>query len=148
MPGPPPKPPSKRRRVNTPASYDLAKPVEVPAASASDAVVRTLGFDAHPMVVSMWDALQTSCENRFYSEADWMRVRFELWHASQVISSGKILAASWAQVQHGLTELLISPAAKRRIAIEVKPVGPDADENAAVSIMSGYRQKLSVLKPE
>ena len=38
--------------------------------------------------------------------------------------------------------MLISPAEKRRCAIEVKPLGPDPDEDAAVSMMSGYRQKL------
>ena len=54
---------------------------------------------------------------------------------------------SWAQIQHGLTEMLISPAAKRRAAIEVRPVGPDADADAAVAMVGKYQQKLQILKP-
>ena len=61
---------------------------------------------------------------------------WELWHANVVLTGDKIAANSWAQIQHGLTELLISPAAKRRAAIELKPTTPDRDEVAAVSMMS------------
>ena len=51
-------------------------------------------------------------------------------------------AVAWQQVQRGLTDMLISPAAKRRAAIELAPPSPDADEVAAVSMMSTYRSKL------
>jgi hypothetical protein len=74
-PGPAPKPASKRRRRNTPRSYGAAKPTTAPAAPQHD---RELGSDdPHPLVVSMWDAVQSSCESAFYSEADWQRLRFE-----------------------------------------------------------------------
>ena len=43
--------------------------------------------------------------------------------------------------------MLISPAEKRRAAIEVRPVGPDADTEAAVSMVGKYQQKLQILKP-
>jgi hypothetical protein len=57
--------------------------------------------------------------------------------------SGRPLSGqTWAVVQHGLTELLVSPAAKRRAAIEVKPAGVDADAVAAVSMVGRYRQAL------
>jgi len=80
----PPKPASKRRRRNVPISYGAATPVTAPAASCQD---RDLGIDdPHPLIVSMWEALQTSCEARFYSEADWQRVRWELWNANQVLA--------------------------------------------------------------
>ena len=123
-------------------TYDLAQPVTAPAAGVQ---VRKLGVDApvHKLVVDMWNALQDSAESRFYSEADWERVRFELWHANVVLTGDKIAANSWAQIQHGLTELLISPAAKRRAAIELKPTIPDRDEIAAVSMMSRYQSKLN-----
>jgi hypothetical protein len=49
---------------------------------------------------------------------------------------------TWAAIQHGLTELLISPAAKRRAAIELQAPSPDPDENAAVSMIGRYRQSL------
>jgi len=49
---------------------------------------------------------------------------------------------TWATIQHGLTELLLSPAIKRRTAIELQPPGPDSDEVAAVSMIGKYRQSL------
>ena len=92
----------------------------------------------------MWAALQISAESRFYSDADWQRVRLELFYANGLLTSDQPISGNmWAAVQHGLNELLISPAAKRRAAIEVRPVGPDADQDAAISMMSKYRSKLT-----
>ena len=50
--------------------------------------------------------------------------------------------SAWEAVQHGLNELLLSPAIKRRAGIEVQPSKVDADEIAAVSMTAGYQQKL------
>jgi hypothetical protein len=138
----PPKPPSKRRRRNVPKTYGAATPITAPASNFSDP--RTLDIDnPHPMVERMWTALQTSAESRFYSEADWMRARFELLYANTLLTSDEpISGAAWATVQHGLNAMLISPAEKRRCAIELRPPVPDTDEIVAVSMMSGYRDKL------
>jgi hypothetical protein len=96
----------------------MAEPVTAPAAPSQ---ARELGIEnPHKLVVDMWAALQDSAESRFYSEADWARVSWELWHANVVLAGDKIAANSWAQIQHGLTELLVSPAAKRRAAIATK----------------------------
>ena len=140
MHGPNPKPPSRRRRTNKPASYGAAEPVTAPAAAFPSA--RTLGIDApvHKLVKSMWAALQTSCESRFFSTADWERARFELWHCNQLLTSQAApIRLMSAAVQNGLSALLISPARKRRVGIELKPVDVDPDEVAAVSIIDGYR---------
>lgn len=120
MPGPAPKPASKRRRYNRPTSYGSATPATAPAAATD--VARELGIDdAHPLVQDLWDAVQTSCEATFYSEADWVRLRWELWYANRIMASGLPSTRAWAAVQTGLGDLLLSPAAKRRGAIEVKP---------------------------
>lgn len=146
MPGPSPKQPSKRRRANTPKSYGAAIPIAAPAATGHDP---ELGFDAHVLVVRLWAALQSSAESRFYSTADWERVRFELWHANELLTSGKPIGAnSWNAVQHGLSALLVSPAEKRRCGIELKPPGVDVDEVGAIAMMGTYRSKLqSVASP-
>jgi hypothetical protein len=68
------------------------------------------------------------------------KVRWELWFANETM--GRPTANAWQQIQHGLNELLISPAAKRRAAIELAPPGPDVDEVAAVSMIGKYRSKL------
>jgi hypothetical protein len=140
MPGPAPKPPSQRMRRNTPASYGAATPTTAPAASPG---TRELGIDnPHPLIAAMWHAVQTSCEATFFSQADWVRLRRELWFADRVMASGQPSAKAWAVVQHGLNELLISPAVKRRVGIEVRPNAVDADANAAVSMIGRYRQNL------
>jgi hypothetical protein len=91
----------------------------------------------------MWEVVQSSAEARFYSAADWARLRMELWNADQVLRSGKPISGNtWAGVQHGLTEMLISPAAKRRAAIELKPPGVDADEVAANNQIARYKTVL------
>ena len=143
MPGPVPKPPSKRRRVEQPKSYGGAAPVVVPAAGVHD---RELGFDGpvHKLIESMWEALAESCEARFYSAADWERARLELWHANTLlVSEQPIRANSWSAVQNGLSALLISPAEKRRCGIELTPTSGDKDEDAAVLQMVKYQAKLS-----
>ena len=140
MPGPAPKPPSQRRRRNTPRSYGDAQPTIAPAAHCG---VRELGIDnPHPLITAMWDAVQTSCEAACYSESDWVRLRLELWFADRVMASGQPSAKAWAVIQHGLNEMLLSPAIKRRAGIEVKSQAVDADEEAAVSMTAKYRQVL------
>ena len=69
---------------------------------------------------------------QFYSDADWQRLRMELWYANNTLGSGRPSAQAWDAVQHGLSELLISPAVKRRSGIELRPSAVDEDENAAV----------------
>ena len=144
--GRPPKPASKRRRTNKPASWGAAEPVTAPAASAGD---RELEIEnPHQLVANMWAVVQTSAECRFYSEADWARLRLELWNANEILTSGKpITGNAWATVQHGLNAMLISPAEKRRAAIEVKPTGVDEDEVAATSMTAKYQRKLQSVKP-
>jgi hypothetical protein len=145
--GPAPKPPSKRRNRGTPKSWGEGAPVTAPAAPAQD---RELGIDdPHQLVADMWQVVQTSAESRFYSAADWARLRLELWNANELLSSGKpITGNAWATVQHGLNAMLISPAEKRRCAIEVKPIGADPDEDASTSMVGNYQKKLRILKPE
>jgi hypothetical protein len=88
--------------------------------------------DPEPQIAGMWESLQTSAEARFYSESDWERVRAELAFGNLVlakVNAGEMVSATvWKQFQDGLTELLISPAAKRRAGIELKP--PDEGKAA------------------
>jgi hypothetical protein len=140
MPGPAPKPPTKRRNRGIPKSYGAATPTIAPAASAQD---RKLGFAAHPMIQALWDSTQSSCEARFYSAADWERLRLELSYGNRLLRGrSQPPAASWAAFQHGLTALLVSPAEKRRCAIELKPPD-DEHEAAAVLQIAKYQESLT-----
>ena len=138
--GVPPKPESKRRRRNVPKSYGAATPTTAPAADPT--TTRTLGFDAHPLIAQMWNTVQTSCEAVFFSETDWERLRLELWFANHTMASGRPSGQAWIEIQHGLNELLLSPAIKRRAGIEVKSQAAAADEDAAVSMVGRYKQVL------
>ena len=139
-PGPAPKRDSQRRRYNKPASYGAAVPT---TALAAPRVERVLGIaDPHPMVQDLWDAVQHSAEARFYSDADWQRLRAELWYGNNLMASGRMPSGhSWSAFQSGLNELLLSPAVKRRAGIEVKPL-TDADAVAADEIVAGYKRVL------
>jgi hypothetical protein len=102
-----------------------------------------LGFDAHELVTDLWAALAQSVEGQFFSTTDWQRARLEMWHADKLVRSGQPTANQWARMQHGLDELLVSPALKRRAGIELRKHAADADEDAAVSLVGGYRQALN-----
>lgn len=138
--GPVPKQDSQRRRRTKPSSYGAAEPTTAPAAPPAE---RVLGIgDPHPMVQDLWDAGQTSAEARFYSEADWARLRLELWYGDRIMSSGRMPSGhSWSAFQSGLNEMLLSAAVKRRAGIEVKP-GVDADEAAAGEQIVKYKRAL------
>ena len=127
--GPPPKRAAQRRRRNAPASHGQATPTDPQPASPPPT---ELGFDAHPLIVGLWETLHHSVEPKFYSAADWQRVRLELHYGNQLMLSGKTPGAqAWSAFQAGLNTLLVSPADKRRAGIEMKPVGVDEDEAAA-----------------
>jgi hypothetical protein len=137
--GPAPKAESQRRRVNKPESQGEAETVSASAGERPD----VLGFEAHEIIAKLWDVLGESAEAKFYSAADWQRVRLELFYANYTLSQDKISSMAWAAVQSGLSELLISPADKRRAGIEMKPVQSDPDEDAAVAQLDSYRAALS-----
>lgn len=139
MPGPVPKPESQRRRSNTPRSYGAAQPTADVAASEAPA----LGFKAHELVESLFDSLRGSIEGKFYSPADWQRVRIELHYLNELLMSDRVPGAqAWSAVQAGLSALLVSPADKRRVGIELKRPVVDADEDAAVAKLDEYRARF------
>lgn len=136
---PAPKPPSQRRNRSTPKSYGGAEPVEASGVAAQP----ELGFDAHPLVVDMWAALGGSVESKFYSGADWQRARWELWFADTAIRGDESLTASkWAQIQHGLSALLVSPADKRRAGIELRRAVADPAADAADVKVADLAERL------
>lgn len=139
--GPAPKPETKRRRYAKPKSHGAAEPTTAPAAQTT---FRELGIDnAQPFTAALWDVVQQSCEAAFYSEADWVRLRLELFYANALLAGRRQLTPSaWSTVQSGMNEMLLSPAVKRRAGIEVQPRIADVDEEAAESMAGKYRHAL------
>ena len=97
MPGPVPKPASKRRRRQR-AGELWRRTADDRAGRSSGRDGRSLGIDnPHPLIASLWNTVQSSCESAFYSEADWERLRFELWYANQAMRSGRPTSGNtWA----------------------------------------------------
>ena len=135
--------PSPRRSAGGPTSprvYGGAEPTTAPAAGEA---VRELGIDdPHPLIAVDVGHRAPSCETAFFSDSDWQRLRLELWFANHTMASGRPSAGAWDAIQHGLNEMLLSPAVKRRAGIELRSQAADEDENAAVSLVGKYRQVL------
>ena len=80
----------------------------------------------------------------FFSAADWERAAWELYYANELFEGRlKLTPVAWSAVQHGLSDLLVSAADKRRAGIELKAAAADADEEAAVEILASYQSKLA-----
>ena len=103
-----------------------------------------LGFEAHELVVDLWEVLGSSVEGQFYSAADWQRARLEMWFADRVMRSDQVPSSNqWTAVQRGLDELLVSPAVKRRAGIELRRKGIDADVLAVDEMVDKYKRSLT-----
>lgn len=138
--GPMPKPDSQRRRANKPKSYGEATPTTGIAAVKPP----TLGFTAHKLVRDFYKALTESVEAQYYSLADWHRVRLELLFMNKLLMSDRTPGAqAWTAVQSALTELMVSPSAKRRLGIEMQRAVTDEDEDAAVTDLAEYVARVS-----
>lgn len=139
MPGPPPKPASQRRRRNIPKSQgEASSELILGAVDAPE-----LGFDAHVLVVDLYASLAKSVEGRFYSPADWQRARLEMHYLNELLMAEKTPGAmAWATVQSALGSLMVSPADKRRLGIELQRKQADPDEDAAVLQLAEYAKRL------
>lgn len=139
MPGPAPKKASQRRRANKPKSYGASDPVIAgQAVPAPD-----LGItDCHPMVADLYESLVGSVEGKFFSAADWQRARLECLYIHKTLQRENPGAQAWAAIQTGLGALLVSPAEKRRVGIELNKSTVDPDEDAAVASLDEYRRQL------
>ncbi|MFI7191469.1 hypothetical protein ACIBQ0_17180 [Nocardia nova] len=140
MPGPPPKPASQRRRANKPKSLGEAEPETF--VGAVDAPPLNIE-GAHHLVVDLYESLAGSVEGQYFSPADWQRARLEMHYLNELLLGDKTPGAmAWATVQSALGDLLVSPADKRRLGIELQRKRVDADEDAAVAQIDEYRRRL------
>jgi hypothetical protein len=141
MPGPVPKRADQRRRRNTPKQHESG----VVSAGRASVAPRTIGFESpHPLIADLWKSLQGSVEAKFYSSADWRRVRMELWYANELMTGRKVCGAqAWTAVQSALNSLLVSPADKRRVGIELQAAKADEDADAAEATVTELHARFS-----
>ena len=142
MPGPAPKPPSQRRRRNTPASYGAAEPTTAPAA---DPAIRELGIDnPHPLITAMWTRRANLLRGNVLQRRRLGAA--PAWNCGSPTGSwpaGSRPRQAWAVIQHGLYRAADLPGDQtqdRHRSCGRAVDDPDAD--AAVAMIGRYRQSL------
>lgn len=145
MPGPLPKVASQRRRRNKPKSYGEAEAVKV----ASQLVKKpplSLPFDdpeekPHKLVSSFWNSLgKSAVDTSSWTAAEWQRARISMWMLDGHLKGRRAMGAqAMDSIMKQLDSLLISPAEKRRLGIEI--VAHEAELPPEVAIMADYRDR-------
>lgn len=141
MSGPPPKRSDKRLGNHTPAGPPVQKAmgaavVKVPRASPS----------WHPLMKDWFRSLKESGQAQFYQSSDWQTARLLAEIMSYELSSGEGVKASMlGEFNRAAASLMTTEGERRRLRLELQnPAGSgDADDDATVSIMEHYRDKLS-----
>jgi hypothetical protein len=103
---------------------------------------RELAIDSpHQLITDLWAALQQSAEAKYYSDADWQRVCLELHYGNTLLPAVRSPGAqAWETFQAGLDTLLVSPADKRRVGVELKRNKVDEDDAAAEAAIADVLQ--------
>lgn len=149
MPGPLPKPASQRRRRNKPKSYGEAdavmvasRPVKKPSLSLPFA---DPAEKPHKLVSSFWRVLRSSeVDTSFWTAADWQRARVTMWFLDkQLKRPGPTGAQAMDSIMKQFDALLVSPAEKRRLGIEIK--AHDDALPPEVAIMENYRSRVNAV---
>ena len=141
MPGPPPKRTEQRRRRNKPEAGQ-----EVTTAAGSGLVkAPNVKPGWHPIMKDWYRSLKSSGQAQFYQASDWQTAQLWCHIMSEALSDDEpIKAALLAQFNSAAGDLMTTEGARRRLRLELQnPDGANgADDDATVSIMEHYRQKL------
>lgn len=140
MPGPPPKRSDKRLGNHTPAGPAVQK-----AVGAANVKAPNVKPGWHPIMKDWYRSLKVSGQAQFYQASDWQTAQLWCHVMSEALSSGEPVKASLlAQFNAVAGDLMTTEGSRRRLRLELQnPDGvSDADDDATVSIMEHYRQKL------
>lgn len=104
--------------------------------------VPELGFDAHPLVVDLYESMKESAQSKWYEPSDWQMARLTMWELNTHLLQSKPSAVYLTAINQMLTSLLLTEGDRRRVRIEVErtPTGPTA---SVTSISDIYRDRLS-----
>lgn len=123
----------------------MNKPEGGPITTAAAAsVVVAIEADAlwHPMAADWFRSLRESGQSAFYEPSDWQTARVWAELLSRQLLAGRPssqMIAAWAA---GATELLTTEGARRRGRLELERGAGDADEEASVTALDGYRDRF------
>jgi hypothetical protein len=133
-----PKRSSERRRQN---KKDDA--VETAAALVPDVSIPPASPNWHPVALGWYESLRTSGQSQFYEPSDWWAAQFVADAMSRNLKQrAKFSAVLFAAVMSGMTDLLTTEAARRRVRLEIER-GKDGETPASVTAIADYRKRLS-----
>lgn len=135
--GPVPKRSTARRRRNTESKVETVAPivdkVDVPAANPA----------WHPIALGWYESLQTSGQSTYYEPSDWWAAQYVADAMSRNLKQRqKFSAVLFASVMSGMTDLLTTEAARRRVRMEIERGGDQPAEPAGVTAIADYQKRL------
>jgi hypothetical protein len=137
--GPVPKHSTQRRRRN-------ATEVPIESVTVPDQDVQQPEADPswHPIAADWYRSLSESGQAVFYQPSDWQTARYVAEAMSRNLSAGRFSAQLFAAVMSATSNLLTTEGDRRRLRIELeRGATTDADEDAAVTALNEWRNRLS-----
>lgn len=136
--GPVPKRSDQRRRRNQP-EIDVAA-----AQGAAHVPVPEPDGAWHQIAQDWFRSLGASGQSAFYEPSDWQTARYVAEAMSRNLESGKFSAMLFSSVMSAMSSLLATEGDRRRLRIELERAAvEDADEEAAVTALNEWRDRLS-----
>lgn len=139
MPGPVPKRSSQRRRRNTVEGLTV-----VPVEAAGVVPIPEPDESWHPRAREWFESLGASGQVRFFEPSDWAMAKITADLLSDELQRESGARATMiAELGSFMDNLLTTEGARRRVRIELERAGDAVADNATVSIMDRYRDKLA-----
>jgi hypothetical protein len=138
MPGPVPKRSDQRRRTNT----DGGQVTKAAAAVRVD--VPDADEEWHPIAARWYRSLAGSGQSAFYEPSDWAMAFFIAEGMSRCLLAQKMSGQMFTSVAEASTRLLVTEGDRRRLRLELErhSAAGDVDEDAAVTQMDAWRERL------
>ena len=136
--GPVPKRSSERRRRNKTSEVETVAPltdkVEQPPADPK----------WHPIAIEWYESLASSGQAQFYEPSDWIFAKYVAEAMTRNLKAPKTKFSSvlFASVCSGMSDLLTTEAARRRVRMEIER-GDAPGQPASVTAIADYRTRLS-----
>ena len=136
--GPVPKRSNERRRRNKESKVETVKPltekVKQPPADPK----------WHPIAREWYESLAISGQAHFYEPSDWIFAKYVAEAMSRNLKAPKTKFSSvlFASVCSGMSDLLTTEAARRRVRMEIERNGV-SEQPASVTAIADYRKRLS-----
>lgn len=159
MPGPPRKRDAERRRKNAPAIATIT--VDFEAVAGQTVSVPAPREDWHTIAHDWYMSLTQSLQTRFYEPSDWAlaviladQLSLELKprpvqvgtddEGNPVFETRRVpmIGAKLTALLKGMTDLMVSEASRRRLAIETQREEPAEGESATVTSITQNRRDL------